>query len=139
MPSRRERIKQGMGVSGGMQAPNGRRARIKKALANPSQTPPMRFPQVGGKAPRQGAPLRSPVNVGSQLRRRVQGGAISGQQAQTVARQRQLLQKAFGTDWRKQVFGAGGAKGLKASGPFGQGAVRAKRSQALQRAKRKLY
>lgn len=97
----------------------------------------MPFPRVGSQAPRGNETLHAPLNVGGQLRNRVQSGAISGEQAQKVARQRQLLKNAFGSDWRKQVFGAGGAQGI--SGPFAQREVAAKRAQGLERAKRKLY
>lgn len=152
--TRRQRIREGMGVSGGTSAPNGRRKQIREALGRgqptgpggrselPSfrtggQIAPKRFPSVGPQAPRQGESLNPPVALGKQLQGRVQSGAIGGTQAQTVARQRQMLQKAFGTDWRKQVFGQGGAKGI--SGPFAQRQVAAKRAQGLQRAKRKLY
>ena len=43
--------------------------------------------------------------LGRQLTRRVQGGAISQEQAQRTAQQRQTLEKAFGPDWRVKVFG----------------------------------
>lgn len=75
--------------------------------------------------------------LGAQLSNRVQSGAINQGQAGKVAQQRRMLQKAFGPDWRKQVFGAGGAKGV--SGPFAQAQIRTKRAQGLARAKRKLY
>jgi hypothetical protein len=149
MASRRTQILNGMGVSGGTSAPNGRRSQIRAALGKaqprspggrtelPGRMPaPKRFPQVGNQ-PRQGSPLAPPVKLGAQLRGRVQSGALEGGQAQQVARQRAMLQKAFGTDWRKQVFGAGGAKGIQ--GPFAQRQVAAKRSAGLERAKRKLY
>lgn len=136
-------------MSGGTSAPNARRAQLRAALSPgqprgprgrselPGNPKPMRFPQVGPQRPQSNEGLNAPVNPGAQLRNRVQSGAISGGQAQKVARQRQLLQKAFGTDWRKQVFGQGGAKGI--SGPFAQRQVAAKRQQSLERAKRKLY
>ena len=127
---------QSMGASGGTTAPNPRRAQIRKALAGTGGPAPMRFPQVKPQL-RQGASLRPPVDVGNQLKGRVQSGAISGSQAQQTARQRQLLQKAFGSDWRMKVFGQGGAKGI--SGPFAQRQVAAKRQQGLARAKKKLY
>jgi hypothetical protein len=150
MASRRARIMDGMGVGGGTEAP--RRRQIREALGQARKQPtgpggqteipqrmprPQRFPQVGGGAPRQGSTLSAPVKLGAQLQGRVQSGAIDQTQAQTVARQRAMLQKAFGADWRKQVFGAGGAKGIQ--GPFAQRQVAAKRAQGLERAKRKLY
>ncbi len=42
---------------------------------------------------------------GGQLARRVESGAITGDQAQKTMQQRQTLQKAFGPDWRTKVFG----------------------------------
>lgn len=145
--ARREQIKQG--ISGGTTAPNVRRSQIKAALGQgqprgpggrselPGRVPPMRFPQVGSQRPRQNEVLRQPINLGAQLRGRVQSGAITGAQARKTARQRQLLKNAFGPDWRKQVFGQGGAKGI--SGPFAQREVAAKRREGIERAKRKLY
>ncbi len=154
MPSRRNQILSTM--NGGTTAPNPRRKQIREALGKAMTPPrgprgaggiepgqrmpqPMRFPQVAPRpqGPRQGAPLRAPINPGAQLKSRVQSGAISGEQAQKTARQRQLLKNAFGSDWRKQIFGAGGARGIK--GPFAQRQVAAKRQQGLERAKRKLY
>lgn len=148
--SRRTQILSGMGVSGGTSAPNGRRSQIRAALgkAQPRgpggrselpgrMPPPKRFPQVGPQRPNQGSPLQAPVKLGNQLRGRVESGALEGGQAQQVARQRAMFQKAFGSDWRKQVFGQGGAKGI--SGPFAQRQVAAKRTAGLERAKRKLY
>jgi hypothetical protein len=147
--TRRERIMSGMGASGGTSAPNPRRNQIRSALGKgqprgpggrselPGNTKPMPFPQVGPQGPRQNAGLSLPMKLGAQLQGRVQSGAITGAQAQKTARQRQLLQKAFGTDWRKQVYGSGGAKGI--NGPFAPGQVAAKRAAGLERAKRKLY
>lgn len=74
--------------------------------------------------------------LGAQLSRKVASGAITEEQAREIARQRQLFQKAFGSDWRTKVYGQGGAKGI--SGPFAEGKVRALRSKALRRAQRKL-
>lgn len=170
--SRRTQIKQGMGVSGGTQAPNGRRKQITEALRGNGKPPPMRFPTFprggnpGVRVPGRGQPTGRPgaqgekigqgvpsmrplkgagpgvagnmqPGLGKQLSNRVRSGAINQGQAQTVARQRAMLQKAFGSDWRKQVYGAGGAKGI--GGPFAERQVAAKRSQGLARAKRKLY
>ena len=142
---------QSMGASGGTTAPNPRRSQIRAALSKGqprgpgggrpelpgNMPPPRRFPNVGPQGPRQRSPLTPPTQLGSQLKGRVQSGAISGEQAQKTARQRQLLQKAFGSDWRMKVFGQGGAKGI--SGPFAQRQVAAKRQQGLARAKKKLY
>lgn len=187
--NRRQRIREGMGVSGGTTASEGRRSQIKAALGKgqpkgidaqlPGNMPaPKRFPsfprvpQNRGprpqnlQAPGKSAPappglagaLKAAGNrstgmkahggpsgvggavqpkLGAQLSQRVQSGAIDQSQAQTVARQRQMLKKAFGQDWRSKVFGAGGAKGI--SGPFAQRQVAAKRTAGLERAKKKLY
>jgi hypothetical protein len=74
--------------------------------------------------------------LGSQLAGKVSSGALSGSQARQTARERQTLKKAFGSDWRTQVFGKGGAQGI--GGPFASRQVAAKRNQALTRAKAKL-
>lgn len=155
--NRRERIMSGMGASGGTVAP--RRKQIQEALkaggamrqrlpARTGGSPPMRYPDpMGNGRPTRGTPIRQPGSpnvgqavqpkLGAQLSNRVQGGAITQAQAQETAGQRDLLRKAFGSDWRTKVFGAGGAKGVQ--GPFSKAEILAKRSQALSRAKRKLY
>lgn len=46
--------------------------------------------------------------LGRQLTSRVQSGAITQDQAQRTAQQRQTLAKAFGSDWRQKVFGDAG-------------------------------
>ncbi len=46
-----------------------------------------------------------PGSGGRQLQSRVQSGAITQEQAQKTMGQRQTLEKAFGKDWRTQVFG----------------------------------
>lgn len=74
--------------------------------------------------------------LGTQLSNRVSSGAITQQQAQQTAQQRRLFEAAFGQDWRKKVFGKGGAKGI--SGPFAAGQIRAMRSKALERARAKV-
>lgn len=127
-PARRQQLRQALSQARQFPAETGREI--------PRRVPPMRFPQVGGQRPRQGTGLKAPVKLGAQLQGRVQSGAISGAQAQKVARQRQLLQKALGSDWRTKVYGQGGAKGV--SGPFAQGQIRADRSQALLRARGRL-
>lgn len=152
--NRRQRIMIGMGKAGGTEAPTARRKQIKEGLAKgpagartlPAGLPPIRYPSKPGNAARASA-IRQPGSpgigagiqpkLGAQLSGRVSSGAISQGQAGKVAQQRQMLQKAFGSDWRKQVFGAGGAKGV--SGPFAQAQIRTKRAQGLARAKRKLY
>jgi hypothetical protein len=48
---------------------------------------------------------QSIAGLGGQLSRRVQSGAITQEQAQRTQQQRQTLEKAFGSDWRKKVFG----------------------------------
>lgn len=141
-------------VNGGTKAPDARRKQIREALSRgpagartlPAGLPPIRFPSSLRSAAR-ASTLRQPGSpgvggavqpgLGAQLSNRVQSGAINQGQAQKVAQQRQMLKKAFGSDWRTKVFGKGGARG--ASGPFAQGQVNAKRRQGLERAKRKLY
>lgn len=126
----------GMGAGGGTTAPSPRRAQIRKALSGNGGPAPMRFPQVGQR-PARGNAIANPSKIGGQLAGRVASGAINEQQATKVAGQRQMLRKAFGSNWRQDIYGKGGAKGI--SGPFAQRQVAAKRQQGLERAKRKLY
>jgi hypothetical protein len=154
--NRRSMILKAMGKGGGTEAPNVRRKQIMEGLGKgpkgartlPAGLPPIRYPDPGGNGkPVRGAPLRQPGSpgvgqgvqpkLGAQLSNRVSNGAIGQGQAAKVAQQRRMLQKAFGPNWRKQVFGAGGARGI--SGPFAQDRIRNKRSQGLAQAKRKLY
>lgn len=154
--SRRAMILQGMGKSGGTEAPNARRKQIKEGLAKgpagartlPAGLPPIRYPDpMGNGKPTARTSVQAPggprvggvmqAKLGAQLSNRVQSGAISQGQAGKVAQQRKMLQKAFGSDWRNKVFGQGGAKGV--SGPFAQDQIRNKRTAGLERAKRKLY
>lgn len=75
-------------------------------------------PQMGNRGP--GVASAQPVGargraaqqgggIGRQLQSRVQSGAISKEQAQRTAQQRQTLRAAFGPNWRQQVFGGVGA------------------------------
>ena len=54
--------------------------------------------------------------LGKQLTNKVDNGALTRGQASKVKSQRNLLQKAFGDNWRVKVYGKGGAKGI--GGPF---------------------
>ena len=74
--------------------------------------------------------------LGKQLSGRVASGAITQSQGRRTAKQRDLLNAAFGEDWRTKVFGQGGAKGL--SGPFATSQARTKRVKALERARVKV-
>lgn len=47
--------------------------------------------------------------IGDQLQRRVKSGAITAEQAQRTARERQTLKKKFGADWRDELPGGAGA------------------------------
>lgn len=76
------------------------------------------------------------ASLGAQLSGRVQKGAITAQQAQHTAYQRQVLAKAFGQNWREKVYGKGGAKGIQ--GSFSVAVIRQKRNAALKRARAKL-
>lgn len=155
--NRRSVILKAMGGGGGTEAPTARRKQIREGLNKgpagartlPAGLPPIRYPDPmgNGKPPMARTSVQAPGSprvggamqpkLGAQLSNRVQNGAINQGQASKVAKQRQLLQKAFGSDWRTKVFGQGGAKGV--SGPFAQSQVRNKRNAALSRAKRKLY
>lgn len=61
-------------------------------------------PRVG-----QAAPAGAGLNIGDQLRHRVQSGAITAEQAQRTARERQTLKAKFGADWRNKLPGGSGA------------------------------
>lgn len=150
--TRRARIMAGMGTSGGTEAP--RRKQIREALGQARKQPtgpggqteipqrmprPQRFPQVGSQTPRRSASLSAPVKLGAQLQGRVQSGAIDQAQAQKTARQRLMLKKAFGSNWREDVYAGSGAKEVGDRGPFAMRQVAAERAKGLQRAKRKLY
>lgn len=152
MASRRARVLGGMGVSGGTEAP--RRKQIREALGKALKQPtgpggqtripqrmprPQHFPSVGPQTPQRGEGLNAPVKLGAQLQGRVQSGAIDQAQAQKTARQRLLLKKAFGSDWRSQVFAGSGVKEIRQGGPFANRQIAAERAKGLQRAKRKLY
>jgi hypothetical protein len=140
-----------MGKTGGTEAQNPRRKQIREGLSMnqprgpggrselPGNPRPMPFPQVGPQAPRQGAGLNAPLKLGAQLRGRVQSGTITGAQAQKTARQRQLLKKAFGPNWREDVYAGSGAKEVGDRGPFAKRQVAAERAKGLARAERKLY
>lgn len=154
--NRRERIKIGMGASGGTEAPNARRKQIREGLTKgpqgartlPAGLPPIRYPQNSPTRPKsiEGPALRVPggpgvggamqPKLGAQLSNRVQGGAITQAQAQRTAKQRQTLRAAFGSDWRDTVFGQEGAKAGQEAGPFGRPSVQARRTKMLERARR---
>ena len=85
---------------------------------------------------RQGVEQGYNASLGRQLSSRVKSGAITGQQAQHTAYERQVLAKAFGSNWREKVYGKGGAKAFQ--GPFSVDAIRNKRNRALKRARTKL-
>lgn len=98
----------------------------------------------GAKAGISGAAI---PGLGAQLTRRVQSGAITREQAERTAKQRQTLKKAFGDDWRTKVFGAVGAVRSARVGAAKHPdsarfaalnkALAAKRKQALERARAK--
>jgi hypothetical protein len=77
----------------------------------------------------------------------VQSGAITQQQAQRTAQQRQTLEKAFGPNWRQKVFGvnvgalrrglAGPQKGNARYGAAYKAAIEG-RKRALAAARKKL-
>jgi len=51
------------------------------------------------------AQLGGHAGIGRQLQSRVASGAITLEQAQKTARQRQTFKKAYGSDWRQNVYG----------------------------------
>lgn len=98
------------------------RSKIKSALGGPKEN---------------GIEGNFQAGIGRQLTNRVNSGAITQNQAQKIAAQRRLLRNAFGDNWRQKVFGnPEGAKGI--GGPFARGQIAADRSQALERAKKKM-
>lgn len=91
----------------------------------------------------------SQAGLGQQLSSRVSSGAISQEQAEQTAKERQMLEQAFGKDWRTKVFGGRGIMraNRKALGVGGVGhsqleAFRKKlleeRQRAVQEAQQKL-
>jgi hypothetical protein len=91
-----------------------------------------------------GGPQKSGVEgnfqpgLGRQLSRKVESGRLTEDQAERTARQRSLLAKAFGKDWREVAFGKGGAKSYPTYGYKGPTELNEKRLEAIQRAKKKL-
>lgn len=79
---------------------------------------------------------KASAGLPAQLQQRVKSGAVTQQRAQQTAQERQTLKAAFGNDWRKQVYGQGGAKAM--SGPFSQAQIRTDRSKALEEARARL-
>lgn len=125
--TRREELKTQM--SGGTTAPagrkRGRRQQIRAALA-PSRpgnnagmvdAEPARARSGGTPAGIVGAAMHqlpgggpavagnADAGIGAQLSHRVQSGAIDQEQAERVAKERAELEKAYGPDWRRQVYG----------------------------------
>jgi hypothetical protein len=71
---------------------------------DPGFTPPDPT-RIASQRPRAAVSGAVNADLGKQLSRRVSAGAVSQAQASQVARDRQLLEKAFGPDWRVKVFG----------------------------------
>lgn len=156
--ARRQQIMEGMGVSGGTTA--ARRNQIKGILNDPRRAPgpgklpPRRYPNTiaplpgspqdrpsGAPSPRPRGPgigQSNQAQLGQQLTNRVNSGRISQEQAEKTAQQRQTLKKAFGSDWRSQVYAGSGVKEIREGGPFANRQVAAERAKGLERAKRKL-
>jgi hypothetical protein len=87
------------------------------------------------------------AGLGKQLSSRVSSGAISPEQAEDTAHERELFERAYGTDWRQQVYGDNvhalrtGLAGDQANNPQYQAAYAAamtRRKRMLERAKTKL-
>lgn len=79
------------------------------------------------------------ADIGAQLSRRVSSGAIDKTQAEQVAKDRTLLERAYGPKWREKVFGnAKGARGLPSYGYAGGSELNKLRNSALDRAKAKI-
>lgn len=93
---------------------------------------------IGGTA--LGASRRAPSNPGvgdaqraplpPQLAKRVQSGAIDREQAERTATERDRFRRVFGDDWRTDIYGEGGARGIE--GPFAEPMIKQKRTQALE-------
>lgn len=151
--NRRTQIMQAMGKTGGSEAPGPRRKQIREGLSRgartlPSGLPPTRYPSPRGSGAVRGPNIggnSSPVGpatqprLGRQLSGRVQSGAIDQAQALKVAKQRQTLKKAFGSDWRSKIYAGSGPKEIRQGGPFANRQIAAERAKGLARAKKKLY
>lgn len=75
--------------------------RVAKARGNPNA------PSPGAQVAAQGRGRPGP-QLGGQLQRLVSAGAVEKPQAEETAKERQLLQWAYGKDWRKQIAGGRG-------------------------------
>lgn len=117
---RRAGIGQAMGMSsqmrkprmrdGGTPVPAGLSAEIGQAQAEvaPTAAPGAPVAQRSLGSRRAGVQQGFQAGLGKQLSRRVSSGAIDQGQAEKVDQQRQLLERAFGPNWRVKVFGAQG-------------------------------
>lgn len=115
------------------------------AIRNPLRA--ARAPQGGAGGNGRNGGNGGGLQLGDQLQHRVQSGAITQQQAQRTAQQRQTLEKAFGPNWRQRVFGVNvgnlrsGLAGGKKGNPRYQAAYKAaleRRKQMLAAARQKL-
>lgn len=82
------------------------------ASIDPGFSPPSQRAGISGQrrgGPGVGQARKAPgLEIGGQLQRRVKSGAITTEQAERTARERQTLKKQFGDDWRKEIGGGGG-------------------------------
>jgi hypothetical protein len=89
--------------------------------------------RAAGPIGKRGRRRRLEEEVGHQLAERVRRGEITPERAREAARERQGFKHAYGENWREQVYGKGGARGI--SGPLAESEVKAQRSKALEAAR----
>lgn len=98
-------------LTGGIQAPAGlgqrgkprRQTARQRQILNIRERTRVPMPQNQGPAP--AIAQNAQPELGRQLTRRVQAGNVAPEQAQQVAQQRALLEKAYGPQWRVKLFG----------------------------------
>lgn len=95
-----------VGAEGIRRPPGGGRQAIERSASGATRsTGPLYAPKAAaGGGPTAVASAAQPA-LGRQLSRRVAAGEITQQQAEQTARERGELKRAYGSDWRQQVFG----------------------------------
>jgi hypothetical protein len=111
-------------LNGGTEAPRGRGRRIDSRQV-------AKGVRSGGR--KAGIGAGGQVGLGHQLTRRVQSGAITQSRAQQTAQQRQVLTKAFGSNWREKLGGAGAMRQARTAAQGGGFGAKADLAKLLQK------
>ena len=149
--------------SGGVTAPAARKTRREQLREQTATARERRRPQqrnAGALGPAAAVATRraqsagpaivsqSGLSLGRQLSRRVNEGAISQEQGERTARERNELERVYGPDWRQKVFGEDvqrlrvGLAGAQKGNPQYQAAaqqIKEARKKALEKARKRLY